>query len=316
MTLAHLHLLLNHVPTIGTAIAIALLILTLVRKHDALRRVSLELFCLVALVTLPAYLSGVGAQHLMIEGMPDVSQVLIARHHDAALLASIFMVLTGLVAWIGLWQFRRLGRQPGGNMVAVLLLSVVTMILMARAATMGGEVRHPEILFEAAAAGSEEAVDAAGWLTAASVKAIVTERTWVWPASEALHFIGLGLLFGVVLLVNLRLLGMMKSASFAALHRLLPWAILGLGINLITGMLFVIAAPEMYATNVSFYWKMGFLILAGVNLLYFTVFDGPWEVGARDDAPLRVKAMSASAIALWVGVMYFGRMLPFLGNSF
>jgi uncharacterized membrane protein len=316
MTLAHLHLLLNHVPTIGTAIAIALLILTLVRKHDALRRVSLELFCLVALITLPAYLSGVGAQQRMIEGRPEISQILIARHHDAAVIASMFMVLTGLVAWIGLWQFRRLARQPRGNTAAVLLLSVVTMVLMARAATMGGEIRHPEILSDIAAEAAEEPAIAPAWVSAESIKTMVTDRTWLWPACEALHFIGLWLLFGIVLLINLRLLGLMKGASFAALHRLLPWAILGLAINLITGMLFVIAAPEMYATNISFYWKMGFLIVAGVNLLYFTVFDGPWEVGARDDAPLRVKAMSASAIALWVGVMYFGRMLPFLGNSF
>ncbi len=314
MTLAHLHLLLNHVPTIGTAIAIALLVLTLVRKHDALRRVSLELFCLVALVTLPAYLSGVGAQQAMLADRPEVSQVLIARHHDAAIIASFFMVLTGFISWIGLWQFRRLSRQPVGNTAAVMVLAALTMVLMARAATMGGEVRHPEIVAEAAA--GDVAAGPQGFFSAASIQVLVTDRTWVWPACEALHFIGLWLLFGVVLLVNLRVLGMMKAASFAALHRLLPWAMLGLAINLITGMLFVIAAPEMYATNVSFYWKMGLLVLAGVNLLYFTVFDGPWEVGARQDAPLRVKAMSASAIGLWVGVMYFGRMLPFLGNSF
>ena len=109
---------------------------------------------------------------------------------------------------------------------------------------------------------------------------------------------------------------MMKSAPFSALHRLLPWAVLGLGINVISGMMWVIATPEQYSSNVSFYWKIGFLLIAGLNLLYLTTFDGPWEVEAGEEASFANKAMAFSAIACWVCVMYFGRMLPFLGNAF
>lgn len=318
MTLPHLHLLLNHVPTVGTAIAIALLVLTLFRRHDALRRVSLELFCVIALLTLPAYLSGVGTQLRIEEQLPEVSVELMRRHHDAAVLSSILMLLTGGFAWLGLWQFRRINRQTGFNLAAVLVLSLLTMVLMARAATMGGEIRHPEILLQAAEDvpfTSSEEVYTSGALSAESIAALVNERVWLWPAMETLHFIGLWLLFGVILLVNLRMLGVLTHTSYAALHRLLPWATLGLGLNTVTGMMFVIANPGQYA-NGAFYWKIGLLVLAGVNLIYLTVFDGPWEVRAGDRAPLRVKAMSASAIVLWMGVMYFGRMLPFLGDAF
>lgn len=311
-TLPHVHLLLNHVPTVGTAIALGLLILTLVRKHDALRRVSLELFCLIALITLPAYLSGVGTQLRLEEEMPELSVALMQRHHDAAVLASILMLLTGGFAWLGLWQFRRISRQTNVNLGAVLLLSALTMVMMARAATMGGEIRHPEILLDQSAVME---LTTGGWLSAQSIAALVNERVWLWPAMETLHFIGLGLLFGVIVVVNGRMLGMLTQTSFSALHRLLPWAALGLGVNIVTGTMFVIANPGQYANGV-FYWKMGLLVLAGVNLIYLTVFDGPWEVGAGDKAPLRVKAMAASAIVLWVGVMYFGRMLPFLGDAF
>jgi hypothetical protein len=154
------------------------------------------------------------------------------------------------------------------------------------------------------------------WISAAGIQAFVTDHTWLWPSLEALHFIGLWLLFGVVLLVNLRMLGMMKTAPFAALHRMLPWAVLGLGINIVSGMMWVIATPEQYMTNVSFFWKIGFLLLAGFNLLYITTFDEPWSVAAGQDASFRAKALAFSAIACWVCVMYFGRMLPFLGNAF
>ena len=65
------------------------------------------------------------------------------------------------------------------------------------------------------------------------------DNPWVWPICEIFHFVGLCLLFGVVLLVNLRMLGFITGRSaFADVHRLLPWAMLGLVINIVTGMLF------------------------------------------------------------------------------
>ena len=310
MNAPHLHLILNHVPTIGTAIALGLLLLSLLRRQEALRRVSLEVFYVLALLTLPAYLSGV-ATGLQLENLPDVSVEAIRKHHDGAVVAFALMLMTGLASWLGLWQWRRTSRPSGLNTGIVLVLALMTLTTMAGTATMGGEIRHPEMTVEGA-----EPTAGPTWITAAYLQALVTDHTWLWPSFEALHFIGLWLLFGVVLLVNLRMLGMMKAASFSSLHRMLPWAVLGLGINVVTGMMWVIATPEQYMTNVSFFWKIGFLLLAGFNLLYVTAFDEPWQVGAGEEASWGNKAIAFSAIASWVCVMYFGRMLPFLGNAF
>jgi uncharacterized membrane protein len=310
MNAPHLHLILNHVPTIGSAIALGLLLLGLLRRQEALTRVSLEVFYVIALITLPAYLSGV-ATALELEKMPDVSVEAIRKHHDGALVAFGLMLLTGLSAWLGLWQWRRVGRPSRINTAIVLVLSVVTLTTMAGTATMGGEIRHPEMTVEGAAPTAGPS-----WIHAASVQSLVTDHTWIWPSLEALHFVGLWLLFGVVLVVNLRMLGMMKAVPFSALHRMLPWAVLGLGINILTGMMWIIATPEQYMANVSFFWKMGFLLLAGLNLLYVTAFDEAWKVGANQDASFGNKAIAFGAIASWVFVMYFGRMLPFLGNAF
>jgi hypothetical protein len=310
MNAPHLHLILNHVPTIGTAIALGLLLLSLLRRQEALRRVSLEVFYVLALLTLPAYLSGV-ATGLQLENLPDVSVEAIHKHHDGAVVAFAFMLMTGLASWLGLWQWRRTSRPSSLNTGIVLVLALLTLTTMAGTATMGGEIRHPEMTLE----GAEPTVGPT-WITAAYLQSLVTDHTWLWPSFEALHFIGLWLLFGIVLLVNLRMLGMMKAASFSSLHRMLPWAVLGLGINVVTGMMWVIATPEQYMTNVSFFWKMGFLLLAGINLLYVTAFDEPWQVGAGEEASWGNKAIAFSAIASWVCVMYFGRMLPFLGNAF
>ena len=56
--LAHLHLLINHFPTVGTILGIGLFLLSFVRKNDHLRKVSLEVFFLIALVTIPVYMTG------------------------------------------------------------------------------------------------------------------------------------------------------------------------------------------------------------------------------------------------------------------
>ena len=310
MNAPHLHLILNHVPTIGTAIALGLLLLSLLRRQDPLRRVSLEVFYVLALLTLPAYLSGV-ATALQLEQLPDVSVEAIHKHHDGAVVGFALMLLTGLSSWLGLWQWRRTARPSGLNTGIVLALALLTLITMGGTATMGGEIRHPEMMVEGA-----QPTAGPTWISAMYLQSLVTDHTWLWPSFEALHFIGLWLLFGIVLLVNLRMLGMMKAASFSSLHRMLPWAVLGLGINVVTGMMWVIATPEQYSSNVSFFWKIGFLILAAMNLLYLTTFDEPWEVGAGEDASWGNKAIAFSAIACWVCVMYFGRMLPFLGNAF
>jgi hypothetical protein len=138
----------------------------------------------------------------------------------------------------------------------------------------------------------------------------------MWPTCETLHFVGLSLLCGVVFLVDLRVLGVMRGVSFASLHRLLPWAALGFGVNIGTGMLFFVGIPGQYIHNPAFYWKIGLAMLAGANALYFTLFDEPWSLGPGEDAPITAKVFAASAMVLWIGVMYCGSMLPFLGNSF
>jgi hypothetical protein len=131
-----------------------------------------------------------------------------------------------------------------------------------------------------------------------------------------LHFIGLFVIFGVVLIVNLRLLGLMRSISFEALHGLIPLGIAGFVVNLFTGMLFFIATPGQYTQNPAFYWKVVLMVIAGANVLYLTVFDDAWVLRSGDDAPFTGKFVAAATICMTIGVIYFGRMLPFIGNSF
>ena len=76
MSWGHLHLLLNHVPVIGTFLALLLLIVAFVRKSEELKKVTLFLFVLIALVTIPVYLTGEPADE-MIENIPGISKAMI-----------------------------------------------------------------------------------------------------------------------------------------------------------------------------------------------------------------------------------------------
>jgi hypothetical protein len=138
---------------------------------------------------------------------------------------------------------------------------------------------------------------------------------WAWPAAETVHFLGLSLSFGVLLAVNLRILGVMRQVAFTDVHRLLPWGMLGFGANFITGMLFFIGQPKQYIDSAPFYWKVVFLILAGANFLYLTVFKKGWAID-RWDATLADKAMAVFSMFAWLVVLYGGRMLPFIGHAF
>jgi uncharacterized membrane protein len=313
MDLAHIHLLLNHFPTIGTIIGGGLFLLALITKSDDLKRASLVILLGLSLIAIPTYMSGNGAQDT-IKSLPGVSKSLIEAHEGAALVAMVFMLLTGAFAWLGLWQFRRLARVPNWNLAVILILTVASFGLMARASNIGGEIRHAEIRAVQTNVATVAPDGPQG--LARTVGSFVTDTPWMWPTCETLHFVGLSLLLGVVLLVDLRVLGVIRGVSFQSLHRLLPWAALGFAVNIGTGMLFFVGIPGQYTKNAAFYWKIGLAMLAALNAVYFTMLDEPWSLGPKDDAPLTTKIVAASAMALWLGVLYFGSMLPFIGNSF
>jgi hypothetical protein len=203
------------------------------------------------------------------------------------------------------------------NWNLILVLSLATFGLMAFAANEGGEIRHAEIREGQVAAAPEGSPDGTG--VARSIGAVVAGNTgvgWLWPACETIHFVGLCILFMTVLAVDLRILGIGKGLSFKALYALLPIGMVGFCLNLITGMMFFLASPGQYIHNPEFHRKVLFIVLAGINVLYFMLVDETWKIGDYDDAPMRAKVAAVLALYIWVGVLYYGHMLPFLGNSF
>jgi uncharacterized membrane protein len=150
----------------------------------------------------------------------------------------------------------------------------------------------------------------------------INAHGWIWAASETVHFMGICLLMGTIGAFDLRLLGMAKNLPIGPLQRLIPWGVLGFGICLATGMLFVLGnywSANAYFNNMAFKWKMGLILLAGVNVLIFTLTKmdrAVAVVGSGGSAPIGAKVIAGTSLALWIGVIFWGRFLPILGDAF
>ena len=143
--------------------------------------------------------------------------------------------------------------------------------------------------------------------------ASIMHSTWGWPAAESIHFIGLSLLVGTIALFDLRLLGMAKRIPIAALHRLIPWGLVGYGINVVSGAAFLMTEPDQYIYNPSFQFKVLFIMLAGVNALMF--YKTSWGRATADnavpDAPRAAKVAAVISLSVWISVIVCGRLLTF-----
>jgi len=156
------------------------------------------------------------------------------------------------------------------------------------------------------------------WLASTPASHAVVTYPWLWPLGETLHFIGLALVIGIVGLFDLRLMGFFKRIPVRAARELMPFAILGFVLNLVTGLMFLIGQPQQYAYNRSWWLKAAFLVVAGMNALFFEKMLGPrtLSLGAGEDTPASAKVVGAVSLLAWFGVLYWGRMLPFIGNAF
>lgn len=161
-------------------------------------------------------------------------------------------------------------------------------------------------------------VAVADWMKSTWVNdLLVYFGAWSWPFLETLHFFGMCLLFGALLIMDLRLLGWEKAAAVAETSKLSKVAMIGFGINLVTGVLFCFGDPHRYFINIAFQMKLVLLLLAGLNFLYFKYKVQPLvdNIGSGGDTMSLAKFSGAASLILWLGVLSMGRLIPYLGTG-
>ncbi len=145
----------------------------------------------------------------------------------------------------------------------------------------------------------------------------VLSTYWLWPLLEIIHFIGLALLLGAMIIVDLRLAGYLRQININSVHGLLPWAVIGFVMNLASGFLFFFGDPGRYSINIGFQIKMVLVLLAGLNVLVFALMINPrirnWD--PHGDTSGFAKTVAWVSLATWTGVLLLGRLIPYIGTG-
>ena len=129
---------------------------------------------------------------------------------------------------------------------------------------------------------------------------------------NAAHILGVGLLVGAILPLDLRLAGLIRSAPLAALAPFLTRAAgIGLALALLTGFWLFTVKPLEYAANPAFLWKLALLVLALGNIALQHQGAALGQAVAEERVPGRVRASALASFSLWLAVLLAGRWIGF-----
>jgi uncharacterized membrane protein len=143
MNWAHVHLMLNHLPVLGTVFGAVLLAWALLRRDQTMQRAALATFALAALAAIPVYLTGEPSEDA-VEHLAGTAEAAIESHEEAAVIALIAVEALGAMALAALLLFR--GRAiPRPLTTAALVFALATAGWMAQTANLGGRIRHAEL---------------------------------------------------------------------------------------------------------------------------------------------------------------------------
>jgi formate hydrogenlyase subunit 3/multisubunit Na+/H+ antiporter MnhD subunit len=145
MSAAHVHLLLNHIPILGSIFGLLVLCYGMLRKSDEIKKTSLGVFLITALLTIPVYLTGDGAAEI-VGNLPGVSRAIIQQHDKAATITIVAIEILGAVSLLSLglsWRSRR--ELKSWMTLGVFVLALISSGLGAWTGSIGGQIRHTEV---------------------------------------------------------------------------------------------------------------------------------------------------------------------------
>ena len=275
---SHFHIILNHFPSIGLVIGLFFFVVSLVMDNTGMKRASLVVFTICGILGVPTYVTGASSMWALTDPpMDNISQAAINAHRDMALWTLFALAATGVSAWIELWRFRYIGRFSARALYIVLGFAIVTLGLIAETGHRGGQINHPEIRTEASP------TDPDAFLSPA-IELAINNVQWFVPW-QTLHFFGYCLIFGTVAAVVLRVFGFWKYMPFSAVHRILPLGVMGVVMNVFTGMLMLLADTFRYVNSGAFPPKMAFIVIGAMRRdLFLAVREAVEHQGGRGSA--------------------------------
>jgi len=153
------------------------------------------------------------------------------------------------------------------------------------------------------------------WVYHTPMSIAIRESIWVYPILDVLHCVGILLVAGTIVVIDLRLLGlgMRRLPVSSVVGQVLPWTLSGFGFMALTGSLLAWSEPLRLYHSLFFPWKLLFLAMAGVNALLFH-YGIYREVGAWNSAaltPARARLAGVVSIVCWICVIAAGRAVGY-----
>jgi len=161
----------------------------------------------------------------------------------------------------------------------------------------------------------EHAVGAPGWAIALQESGfafVIRDSIWLYPAANLTHILGLALLVGSILILDLRLLGVGRWVAVDALARLTtPFSVLGICLMAVSGSLLFSADAAALSTNPTFQLKMAILAFALANAVLFRVLWQRRIAGWRDAVPGGARLQALLSGIGWLAVASCGRLIAY-----
>jgi len=141
------------------------------------------------------------------------------------------------------------------------------------------------------------------------------QADFIFPAIEGTHILALSLSVGLILMLDLRLLGVAFQTEPVSriMHQVMPWALPGFAIMFVTGIVLFLAQAESAYTNSYFRVKILLLVLLGLNAVLFQLKFYPHmaEWDTSESVPMSVKAIAIVSLLFWMGVIACGRLMAY-----
>jgi uncharacterized membrane protein len=141
---AHLHMVVNHFPIIGTIFGFGILIVGLVLKNKTLMNTSYALFIIAAIFGAISMATGEGAEEL-VEDIPNIGKQIIHEHEELAEKLAVLLYVLGTLSLIGLYLNFKNNVKAKLLSFLILGISAAGLFLVQKVGTSGGEIRHTEI---------------------------------------------------------------------------------------------------------------------------------------------------------------------------
>jgi hypothetical protein len=137
---------------------------------------------------------------------------------------------------------------------------------------------------------------------------------WGFPTLETLHFIGLCILVGGVLILDARILGFTRNMPAKAAMSFLSVALLGFVIVTGSGIGMFSTDPFRYTANPMFLAKIALILLAGINAIWYWLGPHSHVLSLPDGevAPSNARVIAWASLLLWTGVIVLGRLIPYV----